>query len=96
MSKLSVIDRIQAHGLFLQIRWIDTLLSIDVFKVAVKMKVVLGLIGVVRLFPDTPIASLSIALLFRIKKTFSSANKYDLALRTIGVKLRKINEKKQS
>ena len=96
MSKLSLTDRLQARGLFLQVRWIGILLSIDKFRVALKMQVILGLFGIIRLFPDTPIASLSIAILFRIKKTFSNANKHALALRSIGVSLRKINEKKQS
>ena len=94
MSKLSLTDRIQSRGLFFQIQWIGALLSIDGFRVAVKMKVILGLIGIIKLFPDTPIASLSIGILFKIKKTSSNANKHDLALRSIAVKLRKIKEGK--
>ena len=96
MSKLSLADRIQTRGIFFQLRWIGTLLSIDKFRVAIKSEVMRGLIGIVKRFPDTPIASLSIEILSEIKKTFSTANKHALALRSIRLKLREISERKQS
>ena len=96
MSKLSLADRFQVRGLLFQIEWIGALLSIDKFRVTVKLQVMRGLIGIVKRFPDTPIASLSIEILSEIKKTFLTANKHALALRSIGLKLREISERKQS
>ena len=96
MSKLSLADRIQSRVIFFQLRWIGTLLSIDKFRVAIKSEVMRGLIGIVKRFPDTPIASLSIEILSEIKKTFLTANKHESALRSIRLKLREIGERKQS